>query len=497
MAHTKPTKYNKKGYNKVARTTKSNSRPTKRPANNNFLQNKIDFKLAVFIILFAAVGAYFLIRSQADSSKAYVLAESATNLTTQANGPRVITEDTGNKRNSKVVYVSAPTNQTNAVKLTHTADKAGIYSICGTGRAVGTATNTAKLVVNTTVNTTNPASKAQAYKPGNDYVGNCFEFTIDKAGTLNIENQVTAGSWRFAMVIVKLIRETETPQPPVSGQFPTPETAGWRHTGVTLTTYSGPCTITEDGTIIDGKDIKCGLRIEANNVTIKRSRIQPSSEAIWGIFVPNGKNLLVQDVEITSKSNTVLTSWGIQNFDGTDMTVERTYIHHTYRGVQPSNGTKILNSYIGDNICIERPGDHNFACDVHSNAIASFGGTSNVTIRGNSIECTNKVSGNVWCTAALSIFPQAQWGPNTNWTIENNLLNTTSYYCAYAGYTPPGEKPNRNIKFINNTFGNKHNARCGKSSYMTWANENVGPTPNANGNVFSGNVDGNGNPISI
>ena len=43
--------------------------------------------------------------------------------------------------------------------------------------------------------------------------------------------------------------------------------------GTTLTTYSGPCTITVDNTVIDSKTVNCSLFIEAENVTITKSQI--------------------------------------------------------------------------------------------------------------------------------------------------------------------------------------------------------------------------------
>ena len=66
---------------------------------------------------------------------------------------------------------------------------------------------------------------------------------------------------------------TTTMPPASSAEFPTPETTGYKHTGVTLTTYTGPSTITVAGTVIDAKQITTCLTISAPNVTIKRSRI--------------------------------------------------------------------------------------------------------------------------------------------------------------------------------------------------------------------------------
>src|SRR5215468_3182622 len=56
--------------------------------------------------------------------------------------------------------------------------------------------------------------------------------------------------------------------------WPGAANTGWRHTGVSLTRFScsgGVTEITRPGTVIDGKDIRCGLLIRADNVTVSRS----------------------------------------------------------------------------------------------------------------------------------------------------------------------------------------------------------------------------------
>src|SRR5690348_3927777 len=62
------------------------------------------------------------------------------------------------------------------------------------------------------------------------------------------------------------------PTPPPS-PFPTAGTTGFAVTGVTLHTYTGPATITADGTTLDSVLIPFAITIAANNVTITRSEI--------------------------------------------------------------------------------------------------------------------------------------------------------------------------------------------------------------------------------
>lgn len=185
---------------------------------------KIDAKLGIFILVFAVLGTYLITRSRAADATSYVLADKATNLTTDTDGPRVITEDTGSKRNAKVVYVSTKSGKANSVKVSHQVTIPGIYTICGVGRAEDTIKGgSAKLVVNTTVNSASSANRAQDYKAGKDYVGNCLDFTMDASGVMNIENQVTNRAWRFSIVAVKLLKANENkPKDPPTGNKPNP-----------------------------------------------------------------------------------------------------------------------------------------------------------------------------------------------------------------------------------------------------------------------------------
>jgi hypothetical protein len=59
---------------------------------------------------------------------------------------------------------------------------------------------------------------------------------------------------------------------PSADRFPNTSNTGVP-AGTTLSSYTGPCTITTAGTVIDAKTINCNLNIKAANVTISRSKI--------------------------------------------------------------------------------------------------------------------------------------------------------------------------------------------------------------------------------
>ena len=86
---------------------------------------------------------------------------------------------------------------------------------------------------------------------------------------------------------------TPAPDPgPDDGKFPGPDNTGVP-AGTALQPYTGPMTITKDGTVIDAKEIRGRLVIEASNVTIKRSKINGNVDSDSG-----SSSVVVEDTEI-------------------------------------------------------------------------------------------------------------------------------------------------------------------------------------------------------
>lgn len=115
---------------------------------------------------------------------------------------------------------------------------------------------------------------------------------------------------------------------PAYPAFPDTNCTGWQHTGVTLTAYTGPTTITTDGTVIDSKLINGTIIVQAKNVTIKRSKIV--FDGYYGIQA-EGQNTLIEDVELTVPSASIANSG--RAIAGGDFTVRRAYIHDLPRGI--------------------------------------------------------------------------------------------------------------------------------------------------------------------
>jgi hypothetical protein len=241
--------------------------------------------------------------------------------------------------------------------------------------------------------------------------------------------------------------------PPASGAYPSAADTGVP-SGVQLSTYTGPSIITQAGTVIDAKLVTTCLTVRAANVTITRSKIQCAGD--FGVNQSGGSGLVIRDTEITSASSSRLIDRAIQLGGGA--TVERTYVHGTQRGI----------AIVGDNVSITDTyvGGNTNGTDAHSSAIGAWGGADNVVLRHNTLRTERGTN----ASSSISIYPES--GPNTNWTIDDNLLSSGGAYVLYAGYTPSaGERPNTGIVFINNKFNTDNYVNSGESGPVaSWSN---------------------------
>jgi len=111
---------------------------------------------------------------------------------------------------------------------------------------------------------------------------------------------------------------------------------------------NGDMTITQDGTIIDGKDIYGFLIIKASDVRVTRSIVRghstPYTQNTGVIRIDSGTNILLEDVEVAvgAPSATVDGIWG-DHFVG-----RRLNIHGGVDGLKAGANTTLECSYIHD-----------------------------------------------------------------------------------------------------------------------------------------------------
>ena len=246
--------------------------------------------------------------------------------------------------------------------------------------------------------------------------------------------------------------------------FPDANCTGWQHTGVSLTPYTGPTNITQAGTVIDGKDITDCIAINADNVTIKRSRIRCAG--YWLVRM-HGNNGLVEDVEIDALGFT-----GANCLMGDNYTARRINCHNTGDGIRLGSNVTIEDSFIHS--LVTEPGSHN-------DAIQATGAVNSV-IRHNRIENRFNQTG---CIKLGSEF-----GPLRNILVENNLFNGGGYTIYGGG----NDGDVGSLRFINNRFMRAPQGFFPNGGYY-------GPVayynPSLPGNQWSGNVwHDNGAPIT-
>ena len=175
--------------------------------------------------------------------------------------------------------------------------------------------------------------------------------------------------------------------------------------GVSLTP-SGSLTVTQNGAVIDAKDVNGSITVQANNVTIKRTRIRnPRGMAIW--VDPNNTGLVVEDVELDGTGNGDATSAvGYSNF-----TLRRVHIHHYGEGPAANGNVLIEDSYM-----------HSFTNFIsqgaHQDGIQMEWG-SNQTVRHNTILMNvDGANSAIWVSAGNA---------HSNIVIKDNLVAGASY----------------------------------------------------------------------
>jgi Fibronectin type III domain len=236
--------------------------------------------------------------------------------------------------------------------------------------------------------------------------------------------------------------------------------------GTTLTNYTGPCTITAANTIIDAKIVNCSLRIQANGVQIKRSKVRGSIENDEN--ENPAKTFTVTDTEIDANGEE--TALGGANFTAT-----RVHVYNARRS-----------GYCWKNVTIEDSYFHGNYTDTTGHAHQSgLRMSADCTFRHNTISCdAPDVPPDGGCSAGLTGY--GDFAVVARNTIENNLFlrTNTGGYCAYGGDTNGKPYPNaNNIKFIGNVWQRKANGTkmCGVWGPITSFNSN------GSGNVWTNN----------
>jgi hypothetical protein len=223
---------------------------------------------------------------------------------------------------------------------------------------------------------------------------------------------------------------------------------------------SGGIRVTKSGTVIDSMDVKGDISVEANNVTIKNTRV--TNNGFWGIIQRGGASgLTVVDSEIRGNGRDQL-EYGITNQGGM-ITVQRTEVSVVSNHISTTVGL------IADNY-LHSP---KYFSGDHIDGIESTSGPGSGTL----IIRHNTVIINYDQTSCIALFQD--FGLQHDAVIEGNLL-AGGGYSLYGGAGKYGTS--RNIRVVNNRFSRQVYPKGGS----------FGPVAhydgNGSGNVWQGNA---------
>lgn len=235
---------------------------------------------------------------------------------------------------------------------------------------------------------------------------------------------------------------TTTPDVPPATVTPTPSStptpAGWPNAsntgvpdGVTLRA-SGSVTVNTAGTVIDGLNINGSLTINANNVTVRNTRV--TSGAFQPIKIKNGvTGVVLTDIEVDGRGATA----GASAIAG-PADVIRADIKGVENGWVPGTGSEMRDSWIHN---LSSPGS------PHYDGIQIDGGVSDILVTGNHVDLSN-----LGQTAAVMV--DNYFGPATKIVVDRNRLRG-------GGYTVYADG-NFNNNAVEVTYSNN---RLGKGYY--------------------------------
>jgi hypothetical protein len=251
---------------------------------------------------------------------------------------------------------------------------------------------------------------------------------------------------------------TLKPRPPlpVPAGFPSPQNTGWQHTGVTLTPVTGLYTARTPGEVLDSKDFLGGIKITADNVTVKRSRVKCGNcPGVWIDW--NVKNALIEDVEITSKSREERIDRGLTAGKTINLTVRRVYVHDTQRGIEWGYSALIEDNYVDD--------QYN-PTEAHVSALGGAVQQTDVKL----VIRHNWIAGKPGNNNSGALLYYIDAGPNpqkVDITIEQNVINGGTY----ALWLSADERLVGPVTVRSNMFGTKYFDLCG--AYNTHFTDNI------------------------
>ncbi len=188
---------------------------------------------------------------------------------------------------------------------------------------------------------------------------------------------------------------TPTPTPtrgsaarPPAG-VPGPDTTGVP-AGTRLTVHEGDMRITTPGTVVDGMEIRGIVRVEASNVTIRRSVVsgRPADSSVGLVMmIGDARNLTIEDSELYSKDR----SPHVRGVIGHGLTMTRVDVHSVTDQLMLTGGDVLVqDSWLHDNLHWEK--DANFGGGPTHDDNVQIAAGSNIRLLRNVLEGTHNAA---------------------------------------------------------------------------------------------------------
>ncbi|WP_196250937.1 hypothetical protein [Cellulomonas sp. JZ18] len=187
---------------------------------------------------------------------------------------------------------------------------------------------------------------------------------------------------------------TPAPAPSAPASRPPAGTPGPDTTGVPagtrLTVHEGDMRITKAGTVVDSMDIRGIVRVEAPNVTIRRSVIsgRPSDTSVGLVMVLEGaRNVTIEDSELYSKHR----SPNVRGVIGQSFTMTRVEVHSVTDQLMVTGGDVLVqDSWLHGNLHWEN--DPNFGGGPTHDDNVQIAAGSNIRLLRNVLEDTRNAA---------------------------------------------------------------------------------------------------------
>lgn len=300
-------------------------------------------------------------------------------------------------------------------------------------------------------------------------------------GTQGYPTGVTSNSNYLIDVVYEYDNGVVTPPPTTQYNYlgrswPDTATTGVP-AGTVLSNYTGPCTITTAGLVIDKQKILgCDdFRIYAQNVVIKNSEIHAR---VYADYNEGVGSFAISD------SSIVLGPYPTTGIGDANFTATRVKVTGGGRGIACYAFCTVTDSYVVGG----------FVDNSGTNHMSGIRVNTNSTLIHNTIGCdAPDIAPDAGCSAAITGYPD--FDPVKNNRIENNLiLGNSGGYCTYGGATQGKAYSNdptnaTNIVFKDNVWQKGTSGQCGFWGPITSFDST------RSGNIWSNNLYTDGSAV--